>query len=334
MRKLAKQLAEYLDEVRRGEEIEAIHRARVASRRLRAVLGTFRDCWKKKLVKPWKRQIRQLARNLGEARDQDVLMEYLTAQLAASSDPALLPGIACMLSHVEQDRRWLQPRVLKAVDRFERNSVLETMQAAANTLLKAVGKDQPAPGGRGGGRLAKGVSKRRKELWQEAPGLAAPEDQERHHAMRIAAKRLRYTLELARPAYPGDGGELTEAAEAAKRLQSLLGEIHDCDVWTETFAEFSRQEANEIQRQFGNLQRFERIRGGLEHLRQDRSERRSEVFAELVAYWQELKEKGLWDRLAIVMEWGGDKSPQTSQCGDTRHGAPEYPLAGRRREGK
>jgi hypothetical protein len=45
--------------------------------------------------------------------------------------------------------------------------------------------------------------------------------------MRIAAKRLRYILEIAHPCF----GEYAKAAvRATKELQDLLGEIHDCDV--------------------------------------------------------------------------------------------------------
>jgi CHAD domain len=47
------------------------------------------------------------------------------------------------------------------------------------------------------------------------------------HDMRIAAKRLRYVLELTAPAL---GGAASAAAREAKDLQTLLGELHDCDV--------------------------------------------------------------------------------------------------------
>lgn len=46
------------------------------------------------------------------------------------------------------------------------------------------------------------------------------------HDMRIAAKRLRYVLEMTAPAL-GPGAEA--AAKQAKKLQDVLGEIHDCD---------------------------------------------------------------------------------------------------------
>jgi CHAD domain len=46
------------------------------------------------------------------------------------------------------------------------------------------------------------------------------------HNMRIAAKRLRYVLELTAPAF---GEMATNGARQAKELQTLLGDLHDCD---------------------------------------------------------------------------------------------------------
>lgn len=46
------------------------------------------------------------------------------------------------------------------------------------------------------------------------------------HDMRIAAKRLRYVLEMTTPAF---GEPAAKGAKTAKALQDVLGEIHDCD---------------------------------------------------------------------------------------------------------
>ena len=46
------------------------------------------------------------------------------------------------------------------------------------------------------------------------------------HDMRIAAKRLRYVLEMSEPVL---GPAASKSAKHAKKLQDLLGEIHDCD---------------------------------------------------------------------------------------------------------
>ena len=116
--------------------------------------------------------------------------------------------------------------------------------------------------------------------------------------MRIAAKRLRYTLEICRPMYPG---RLDEPVEAIKRVQTLLGEIHDCDVWLEHLDRFASAERKRITKMFGHAGRFHHLLPGIEHLRQDRSGRRRQAFGELVEYWAELGRRGLWDGLTGVV---------------------------------
>jgi hypothetical protein len=65
------------------------------------------------------------------------------------------------------------------------------------------------------------------ELVSFTPRVLDPDEVEALHDMRIAAKRLRYILELFAPRL---GPEAARAAKSAKKLQDLLGEIHDCDV--------------------------------------------------------------------------------------------------------
>jgi hypothetical protein len=64
------------------------------------------------------------------------------------------------------------------------------------------------------------------EVWSFADPARRPEDQKALHDMRIAAKRLRYLLELMEPCL---GKPAARGARRARKLQSLLGEIHDCD---------------------------------------------------------------------------------------------------------
>ena len=59
-------------------------------------------------------------------------------------------------------------------------------------------------------------------------------DSEELHDMRIAAKRLRYVLELTAPAL---GEAATRGARHAKEIQTLLGELHDCDEMLALIAE-------------------------------------------------------------------------------------------------
>ena len=70
------------------------------------------------------------------------------------------------------------------------------------------------------------IEVRTAELHSFSPAVLDPRNVEALHDMRIAAKRLRYVLELTTPVF-GDPAE--KAAKRAKKLQDLLGEIHDCD---------------------------------------------------------------------------------------------------------
>jgi hypothetical protein len=65
------------------------------------------------------------------------------------------------------------------------------------------------------------------EFYSYAPFIHDPERVTELHDMRIAGKRLRYTLEIFRAAYPTG---VEEAIEQVKTIQELLGQIHDADV--------------------------------------------------------------------------------------------------------
>jgi len=87
--------------------------------------------------------------------------------------------------------------------------------------------------------------------------------------MRIAAKRLRYLLEIFASCL---GEEAGEARRAAKRLQSVLGDLHDCDLM---------------------LAKVERIGSVAAVL----GERREHLFHEFVELWQSEASKGTWAAL-------------------------------------
>ena len=71
------------------------------------------------------------------------------------------------------------------------------------------------------------VRTRLAELRSLAAAALDPSAATAQHEMRIAAKRLRYVLEVTGSCF---GAEARTARNAAKELQGVLGEIHDCDV--------------------------------------------------------------------------------------------------------
>ena len=265
IRRQAKQLAEQFDGLRAAEDIEFVHRARVATRRLRAALRMFHGCFARKQFRRWRKAVRRTTAKLGNARDRDVQIELLCGTLSALNAKECFPGISRILVQLERDRERLQRKVVKAVDRLEAQGILRQMQRATKRILQAAGSaaedvQTPAVYAQTGRHILRQVD----ELLQHQDSLANPDERERHHAMRIATKRLRYTLEIARPVYPG---RLEEAVEAIKRVQSLLGEVHDCDVWAEHLDAFAAAERERITALFGHAGRFTRLQPGIDFLR-------------------------------------------------------------------
>jgi CHAD domain-containing protein len=322
IRRQAKQLAEQMDGVRAAEDIEFVHRARVATRRLRAAFRMFDGCFGRKRIRRWQRAIRRTTSALGDARDRDVQIELLCGTLSALSAKECFPGIARVLVQLGRDRERLQREVVKAVNRLEAKGTLREMRRVAKRLLAAKSpSDVPTNSAQPGAavpqaappqrpqapetmeRIQRHVLRQLSELIEHQDSLASPDDRERHHAMRITAKRLRYTLEISRLVHPG---RLDGAVEAIKKVQTLLGDIHDCDVWLDHLDAFARAERKRIVAMFGHAGRFQHLLPGIAFLQDDRRGHRQKRFQELVEYWAELDRQRMWDELRVVVHTGGE----------------------------
>lgn len=310
IRKQTRQLVAHLDGVRAADDIEHVHQARVASRRLRAGLNVFPECFRRKDVKRWRKKTRRLAQGLGPARDRDVQIEFVRGVLAELKEKSHRSGVARLLVRLGQSREAIQPDVVKAVDRFEASGVGEEMLAAAGKMRSRLKKRHlSVQSDFVFARAQEYISDRLNELMSFEDCVNDPQDQEHHHAMRIAAKRLRYTMEICQPAYEG---RLDRFIRAVKNLQTLLGDLHDCDVWVEHLGTFLEEERERTIAYYGNARPFPSLQVGLEYLRQERRTRREELFGELVRYWQELDQEALWDELIQAIR-PPEERPNASQ---------------------
>jgi CHAD domain-containing protein len=113
------------------------------------------------------------------------------------------------------------------------------------------------------------VATRLDELYALAAEALEPGAETAQHEMRIAAKRLRYVLEIVESCFAPDG---ERGRRVAKDLQSVLGEIHDCDVMLPKVEGIASLESLLRTRRellfvrFGELWRAEETQGALEGL--------------------------------------------------------------------
>ncbi len=303
-------LVEEMHGVRENKDPEPVHQTRVASRRLRAALGMFAECFDAKKTAAWRRRLRKLTRGLGIARDLDVQMMFVEGVLAGldAKDRGRRPGVERLLLRLRQDRDAVQRKVLRTLDGLNKGDTLADMHGEvekARFLLRT--HDVPLQSPVVFERAAAHILRRKNELLAVEPALNDPQDIHGHHQVRIAAKRLRYTMEICAPVF---GRQLDGAISAVKKVQSLLGDIHDCDVWVKDLGTFIEQERDRAIEYFGHARPFNRFKGGLEFLRDERANHRRQVFAELLEHWQQLRAEGFWDGLEAMLQAHMEVSPQ------------------------
>jgi CHAD domain-containing protein len=306
--------------VRCNEDIEPVHQARVASRRVRAALGMFADCFKTKRAAKWPKRIKKLTRELGAARDKDVQIEFVEGFLAAldGKDKKNRPGVERLLLRLRQSREVLQSEVVATLDKLEKAGILAEMYGEMEkTLFTLRSHDTPLSSQFVSQATRAHIRDKKEDLIACARSLDDPEDAQGHHQMRIAAKKLRYTLEISNRAYEG---RLEDFIAAFKQVHSLLGEVHDCDVWVQDIEGLLEQERLATVKYFGHSQPFNRFKPGLLLVCEDRARQRRQVFNELLEYWKGLDAKHLWDALEDALEQQGARTDGEEEDKENRPG--------------
>jgi CHAD domain-containing protein len=201
-------------------DARSLHQARVATRRLRAALPVFGAGRKAEKVA---RSVRRLTRLLGPARELDVSLVILD-ELEANPD---VPRAAIdrLRASIADKRRRLQEHVRERLDEFDMQKVRKRAIAAA----RKGGDEKAARDAEAAAWARERATRRARRLaaaMEHAAGLYLPD---RLHDVRIAIKKLRYTLEL--DGVSRDGRPRNAAAlRTLQNMQDLLGRMHDLEV--------------------------------------------------------------------------------------------------------
>jgi len=201
-------------------DVRSLHQARVATRRLRAALPLVGAGRKAEKVT---RCIRRLTRVLGPARELDVSLLILD-ELEQSPD---VPRAAVdrLRVSIADERRRLQEHVRERLDDFDIQKVRKRALAVARKGIDDRRPRDPAAVAWARERTTR-RARRLAAAIEHAAGLYLPD---RLHNVRIAIKKLRYTLELdaaARDGRPRNAGAL----RTLRNMQDLLGRMHDLEV--------------------------------------------------------------------------------------------------------
>jgi CHAD domain-containing protein len=209
------------DPLVRRDEPDAVHQMRVAARRGRSTLQAFGSIIERQATQPVCEELKWLAAALGSARDSEVLLARLTAELAAV--PATLvvgPAKDRISGHFNVELARAGKAALRALNGERYIRVLDDLDA-----LIAHPPLTPLAQRRAGKVLTKPVRRARRRLEQALAAVPAAADRDAAiHDARKATKRARYAAEAAVPAL---GKKARRQARRAKEQQQLFGDHHD-----------------------------------------------------------------------------------------------------------
>jgi CHAD domain-containing protein len=280
------------------EDIEFIHRARVASRRLRAAMPLFANCLPARKTQTWLRHIRDVTRALGEARDTDVQIERLEKISKKILEANLRPGVLRLLLRLRQKRAGLQPTVTAAMSKLMEKSILDQMSSRFSRLSSRADEVyiySPALYR----HSFQSITTRLDNLLAYDAIVSQPDKVIELHEMRIRAKWLRYTIENFSTLY---ASELKEQLQIVRKIQEMLGEIHDCDVWSEFIPRFIEEERLRTQEYYGHTRFFKRLVPGIEYFLENRKQTRAELYTEFSSAWETWRAEGAWINLRQAVQ--------------------------------
>jgi CHAD domain-containing protein len=213
---------------RLGEDIEALHDMRVATRRMRAAFRIFGDYFDPEVTAPYLKGLKRTGRTLGAVRDLDVFHQKVQAYVN-SLPPSQGAGLQGLLSVLDSQREAARQRMIAYLDssRYRRfaagfGEFVETEGMGSLPATIAGGEPQPyrvrhvAPMT----IYERLAAVRAYDEWVNMPNPPLA----RLHALRIACKGLRYTLEF----FGEVLGPTTKAVvKQVVTLQDHLGDLHD-----------------------------------------------------------------------------------------------------------
>ncbi|MGD0688154.1 MAG: YfcE family phosphodiesterase [Candidatus Bathyarchaeia archaeon] len=285
-------LENQIDGVRKNDDIEFMHKLRVTSRRMRAALSLFGECFLRKSSKKWINAIRNVTRSSGAARDADVQLVFLENYSRTVEDRSALPGLAYLTTLQRARRVGMQSDIVSVLDALEGSNILADISDSSMTLLRNLreqNRSEPVI------KTPSNYEKARDHISSRLDDVLALEqfvhDESaavKHHELRIATKRLRYTMEIFSPLYKG---ELKEQISLMKQLQDVLGEIHDYVVWVQEFSVYLQGVPDDA-------------RYGVSKVLSHAAEMKKSRYKDFVTLWDNAVAKALFDNIRQVTETG------------------------------
>jgi len=233
---------EELPSLQNSRDPDTVHDLRVAIRRCRSLAAVMQEVDRDSVWPEMRKVARKLFRGLGALRDAQVMEEWIK-KLGSENDPLR----AQLLASLETDEKQRSADALRVAAKFD-----EKAWTSLERRLRRRARLVPVRG-LAAECLALERFEEAKELHNHALRTEKPKP---WHALRIGIKRFRYTLEGLLPEH------YAAWSENLKRVQDLLGDVHDLDVLSGMLEENKASESAESRKAWQEKiaqERYQRI---------------------------------------------------------------------------
>jgi CHAD domain-containing protein len=206
----------------------AVHKTRVAARRLRSTLRMFGDVFQPAPAEELDNELAWYADLLGEVRDRDILSNRLTKQIAELTPDQVHGGVEAEITKIlAAERQTAMDRLSEEMRSTRYEHLVQLLRAwrAAPPFTEAAADKETAAVN----YVEKAKRKADKRLRK------AGDEIEKLHRARKAMKRARYAAELVEPA----DSQMKSIEREAEELQTILGEHQDATVSAKFLATIS-----------------------------------------------------------------------------------------------
>jgi CHAD domain-containing protein len=203
---------------------DAVHQMRVATRRLRSTLRSFRNVLRAKDLERLSAELKWLGDLLGAARDAEVMAGHVRDGLDRLPPELVLgPVQARVRAHFSPIEATARGEVIKALDGGRYLALLDALDTLLVDPPVTESAAEPAAGVIPDA-VRKAERRLRRRMRRALRTPAGPDRDTALHEARKAAKYVRYAAEAAAPAF---GRQATRLAKRVKKLQAALGDQHD-----------------------------------------------------------------------------------------------------------
>ncbi len=232
------------------EDIEGVHDMRVATRRLRSAMRDFAPLMTRKPLKKVKKDLKRIADALGAARDEDVAIVALEKLRGKTRSKNIKSGIEDLIAERRGRREQAQINLLENISADALEELKGKFEKAVDAATRRKKSDREISFNQAGRKV---VGKSVEEFCALSDHIYEPFIDEPLHELRIAAKRLRYAIELYTTCW---GERIAPFAKGIAEMQGFLGEVHDADVWLADLSKTLKNSKDENQANIWLLSEF------------------------------------------------------------------------------